>query len=65
MGSVWHPFVILDKVRARFEGRAVLQDNIPTVLIFATGMEISEGGLPSMNDNIVELANDGHSEHRA
>ena len=44
MGSVWPPFVIFDRVRTSYKGRSALQDNIQAVLIFATGLKITEGG---------------------
>ena len=47
MGSVWPPFVILIRVRASYKGRSGLQDDIQAVLIFATGLKITEGGTQS------------------
>ena len=64
MGSVWPPIVIFDRVRTSYEGHSGLQDSIQAVLIFTTGLKIVEGGTQS-NNNIVELANDHHGEHRA
>ena len=64
MGSVWPRFGIIDRVPASYKGRSGLQDSIQAVHIFATGLEITEVGTQS-NNNIVELANDGHGEHWA
>ena len=41
-----------------------MQDKIQAVLILATTLKLKEGA-PSLSTNTVELANDGHGEHRA
>ena len=64
MDSVWTPFVIFDRVRTRYKGRSKLQDYTQAMLIFATTLELKEGA-PSLSTYTVELANDGHGEHRA
>ena len=58
------PFMTFDRVCTSYKGRSGSQDNIQAVLIFATGLKITEGGTQS-NNKIAELANDGHGEHRA
>ena len=57
-------FIIWDRVCTRCKGRLKLQDiNIQPVLILATALKLKEGA-PSLSNNTVELANDGHGEHR-
>ena len=55
--------MILVRVCTRYKGRSQLQENILAVLILATSLKLKKGA-PSLSTNTVELANDGHGEHR-
>ena len=56
--------MILNRVGTIYRGRSKLQDNSQAVVIFATTLKLDQGA-PSLSTNTVELANDGHGEHRA
>ena len=56
--------MVLDRVCTRYQRRSKLQDTVQAVLILATRLKLKEGA-PSLSTDTVELANDGHGEHRA
>ena len=55
--------MILNRVRTRYKSGSKLQDNIQAVFILVTTLKLKERA-PSLYTNTVELANDGHGEHR-
>ena len=64
MGSVWPPFVIFDRVRTSYKGRSALQDNIQVVLIFATGLKITEAVAQNLQKFRVRVSR-SHRTHRS
>ena len=65
MGSVWPPFVILDRICTSPQGPSGLQYKVQAGAYFATKLKFNERELRKLSTNTAELANDGHGENPA